>query len=188
MLSKLAEAGLVTRVPYGGVSLTAQGRVLALRMTRRHRLLETWLVAEFGYGWHEVHVEAEVLEHAVSDRLLELVDRRLGHPRRDPHGDPIPGADGSVVRVEGMLVSEVEIGCRGTLVRVSDRVPGLLVELSHHGIALDTEVVKTSTDTLTVVSSRSGGTGTAAPRASTAGAVDFRLDRESATALWISPK
>ncbi len=73
-------------------SLTEAGEELALRMVRRHRLIETWLVEQFGYAWDEVHDEAEVLEHVVSDRMLDAIDRQLGHPLRDPHGDPIPRA------------------------------------------------------------------------------------------------
>ena len=72
----------------------------ALAVVRRHRLIETWLVQEMGYGWDEVHDEAEILEHAISDRLLEAIDARLGRPLRDPHGDPIPTADGRSIAAE----------------------------------------------------------------------------------------
>ena len=96
MIRKLATHGLVTHQPYGTVELTEAGRVAALRMMRRHRLIETYLVAELGYRWDEVHDEAEILEHAISDLMLDRIDAKLGHPTRDPHGDPIPGPDGEV--------------------------------------------------------------------------------------------
>ena len=93
---RLADSGLVTHQPYGAVELTADGERHALAVVRRHRLIETFLVEVLGYGWDEVHDEAEVLEHAVSDLFVERIAAQLGHPRRDPHGDPIPGADGSL--------------------------------------------------------------------------------------------
>ena len=95
-IRKLADQGLVDHEKYGAVTLTEAGREAALAMVRRHRLMETFLVTELGYGWDEVHDEAEVLEHAVSDRMLDRIDAKLGHPTRDPHGDPIPAADGNV--------------------------------------------------------------------------------------------
>jgi DtxR family Mn-dependent transcriptional regulator len=95
-IRKLAEQGLVDHEKYGAVTLTDSGRRAALAMVRRHRLLETFLVNELGYSWDEVHDEAEVLEHAVSDRLMARMDAKLGFPRRDPHGDPIPATDGQV--------------------------------------------------------------------------------------------
>ena len=96
MLRRLAEQGLVDRLPYRGVVLTDAGRRAALRVIRRHRIIETYLVERLGLGWDEVHAEAERLEHAVSDRVLERMAQALGHPEFDPHGDPIPAADGSV--------------------------------------------------------------------------------------------
>ena len=95
-IRKLADQGLVNHEKYGAVTLTEAGRRAALAMVRRHRLMETFLVRELGYSWDEVHDEAEVLEHAVSDRMLDRIDAKLGHPTRDPHGDPIPAADGQV--------------------------------------------------------------------------------------------
>ena len=95
-IRKLADQGLVDHEKYGAVTLTDAGRRAALAMVRRHRLMETFLVRELGYSWDEVHDEAEVLEHAVSDRMLDRIDAKLGHPTRDPHGDPIPAADGQV--------------------------------------------------------------------------------------------
>ncbi len=126
MVKKLARVGLVTHRPYGAVLLTDEGRALALRMLRRHRLIETWLVRSFGYSWDEVHDEAEVLEHSLSDRLLESIAEQLGHPESDPHGDPIPTADGRVRRPEAVLLHEAAIGHEGEVVRISDRDPDLL--------------------------------------------------------------
>jgi DtxR family Mn-dependent transcriptional regulator len=137
MVKKLAAAGLVTHVPYGAVTLTDEGRALAVSMVRRHRLIETWLVEAFGYAWDEVHDEAEVLEHAVSDRLLEGIDASLGHPVRDPHGDPIPRADGTVEVQDAVVLSVAEPGHTGAVVRISDRDPALLRYLEERGFRLD---------------------------------------------------
>ena len=140
MVKKLVAQGLVEHERYGSVTLTASGRTLALRMVRRHRLIETWLVQSFGYRWDEVHVEAEVLEHALSDRLLDAIDAQLGHPVRDPHGDPIPTASGVVVQPEAVLLQNAPSGHVGRVVRVSDRDPEVLRWLDSHDVTLDTEV------------------------------------------------
>ncbi|AMB60143.1 metal-dependent transcriptional regulator [Microterricola viridarii] len=138
MVKKLAALGLVTHVPYGAVRLNELGTTRALGVVRRHRLIETWLVNEMGYTWDAVHDEAEVLEHALSDRLLTAIDARLGHPRRDPHGDPIPAADGSLLRPDTVLLAQAAPGHRGAVVRISDRDPAVLRLLTEHGIGLDT--------------------------------------------------
>ncbi len=96
MARTLADAGLAEYEPYVGVALTPQGERLAALVLRRHRLVELFLVRVMGFGWDEVHDEAEQLEHVVSDRLIERIDDMLGHPEVDPHGDPIPNADGAV--------------------------------------------------------------------------------------------
>ena len=136
MVKKLAAAGLVSHVPYGAVRLTDDGQARALAMTRRHRLIETWLVREFGYGWHEVHDEAEVLEHTISDRLLEGIDARLGRPRFDPHGDAIPDADGQVQREPFVLLADAAVGHTGRVLRVSDVDPDLLCALEEVGVTV----------------------------------------------------
>jgi DtxR family Mn-dependent transcriptional regulator len=110
-------------------------------MVRRHRLIETWLVRQYGYSWDEVHDEAEVLEHTLSDRLLAAIDEQLGRPIRDPHGDPIPSPDGVVERPDAVLLSQLPPGARGRVVRISDRDPRVLQELASAGIALDSELV-----------------------------------------------
>lgn len=137
MVKKLVLQGLVVHEPYGEVELTREGTVLALRIIRRHRLIETWLVENIGYTWDEVHDEAEVLEHAMSDRLLDAIDAQLGHPVRDPHGDPIPAADGSVDRPDARLLADTD---GGRVVRISDRDPLLLRHLEAEGIVVDAVV------------------------------------------------
>ncbi|MEJ1923672.1 metal-dependent transcriptional regulator [Microbacterium sp. KHB019] len=143
MVKKLAASGLVSHVPYGAVRLTDAGEARALAMVRRHRLIETWLVQEFGYAWDEVHDEAEVLEHTISDRLLEGIDARLGHPRFDPHGDAIPDAAGEVVREPFVLLASADVGHTGRVLRVSDVDPQLLREIEASGLGVGHTVIVT---------------------------------------------
>src|SRR5882757_3446989 len=106
MLKTLAEGGLATYMPYEGVRLTPAGKSLALRVVRRHRLIELFLVHTLHLTWDEVHEEAENMEHAVSDRLIDRIDEFLGHPRFDPHGDPIPQADGTFEVLSSRTLAE----------------------------------------------------------------------------------
>ena len=145
MVKKLVAQRLVVHEPYGAIELTEDGLALALRVVRRHRLVETWLVNDLGYGWDEVHDEAEVLEHAISDRLLDALDALLGHPVRDPHGDPIPAADGSMPKPAGVLLSDAP---GGVVVRVSDRDPLLLKYLAAEGVVVDAVVTPQQRDQL----------------------------------------
>ena len=145
MVKKLAAAGLVSHVPYGAVRLTDAGTRRALAMVRRHRLVETWLVREFDYGWHEVHDEAEVLEHTISDRLLEGIDVRLGRPRFDPHGDAIPDADGTVTREPFVRLDHAAEGHTGRVLRVSDEDPEILRALESHGVDVGTHLTVAAT-------------------------------------------
>lgn len=149
MVKKLAAAGLVSHVPYGAVRLTDAGTERALAIIRRHRLIETWLVREFGYGWDEVHDEAEVLEHTISDRLLEGIDARLGRPRFDPHGDAIPDAAGRVERAPFVLLADARPGHVGRVLRVSDQDPEVLRVIEAAGVDVGTEVTVTA-DGITV--------------------------------------
>src|ERR687895_900599 len=110
MVKRLSEQGLLEHVPYKGVQLTAEGRRAALRMVRRHRLIEAYLVAFLGYSWDTVHDEAERLEHAVSDTMVERMATALGHPEVDPHGDPIPSADGSIHELACTALADVPVG------------------------------------------------------------------------------
>ncbi|MFT4234156.1 MAG: metal-dependent transcriptional regulator [Microbacterium sp.] len=140
MVKKLAAVGLVSHAPYGAVRLTDDGEKRALAILRRHRLIETWLVREMGYGWHEVHDEAEILEHAISDRLLDRIDEHLGHPSHDPHGDAIPDAAGRVAREPFVLLADAPDGHSGRVLRVRDRDPELLCALEDDGIVVGAEV------------------------------------------------
>ncbi|CAM5493731.1 metal-dependent transcriptional regulator [Leifsonia shinshuensis] len=136
-IRRLADQGLVVHEPYGAIELTDDGRRGAVAMVRRHRLIETFLVEELGYGWDEVHDEAEVLEHAVSDGLVDRIDRRLGYPARDPHGDPIPTADGTPRRPEAVPLLDASTATPLTVVRISDADPAVLRYLGERGIGLD---------------------------------------------------
>lgn len=139
-LRKLAEHELIDHARYGNVTLTAEGRELAVLMTRRHRLIETFLVRMLGYAWDEVHDEADRLEHAVSDELIDRIDRVLEFPTRDPHGDPIPSADGRVHRPEAVLLTEVPAPCRVRVERISDSEPAMLQFFATRGIVVDAEL------------------------------------------------
>lgn len=140
MVKKMAAQGLVQHVPYGAIRLTDAGRLRALAVVRRHRLIETWLVREMGYAWDEVHDEAEILEHALSDRLLEAIDTRLGRPVRDPHGDAIPAADGTLVSEPAVRLDEASAGHVGRVIRISDRNPAVLRELDDAGVGPGSEL------------------------------------------------
>lgn len=146
MVKKLAAQGLVSHRPYGPVSLTPAGERRAASVIRRHRLIETWLVREFRYSWDEVHDEAEVLEHSLSDRLLEGIDERLGRPRFDPHGDAIPDATGAVHREPFVLLEDAASGHSGRVLRVSDRDPALLRALVDRRIDVGHELEVVSRD------------------------------------------
>lgn len=140
MLKTLDESGLARYKPYEGVTLTKAGRNLALRMLRRHRLIELFLVDTLGLTWDQVHAEAENMEHAVSDFLIDRIDDYLGHPAVDPHGDPIPTADG---RMRGdsetaIPLSECEAGTRIKFVRVINQGSDFLRYLTDSGLRLGT--------------------------------------------------
>lgn len=133
-IKRLATRGLVHHERYSGVTLTTTGRALALEMVRRHRLLETFLHDVLGYTWDEVHEDADLLEHAASDRLIARIDTHLGHPRRDPHGDPIPTADGLIDDLGRATLATVSPGVTVTITRVQDIDPELLRYLAQHGV------------------------------------------------------
>ena len=134
MVKKLDGLGLVTHVPYRGVQLTPDGRRVALEVIRHHRLLERYLAEELGVPWDRVHDEAEVLEHVLSEELEAIIAAKLGHPTHDPHGDPIPSPDLVIDETPTLALHDVEPGCRGTFVRVSDSDPAMLRWLSERGI------------------------------------------------------
>jgi DtxR family Mn-dependent transcriptional regulator len=133
MFVRLQEMGLVEYERYRGASLTRQGREEALRLIRRHRLIETFLLEHLGYSWREVHEEAERLEHAVSDGFTERLAEFLGHPGQDPHGDPIPAADGSLAPDDSFPLGEATAGQRVRISKVGDD-PSTLEYLGDHGL------------------------------------------------------
>jgi DtxR family Mn-dependent transcriptional regulator len=120
MVKRMAEADLLEHVPYRGVRLTAHGRQAALAVMRRHRILEAYLITKLAYDWSNVHAEAERLEHAVSEELVERMAFALGGPRYDPHGAPIPTREGEIERTELAALADVEAGSRVVLRQVGD--------------------------------------------------------------------
>ena len=135
MVKRLGELGLVSHVPYRGVSLTDAGRRVALEVIRHHRLLELYLVQSLGVPWDRVHDEAEVLEHVLSEQLEERIAAQLGDPTHDPHGDPIPTRDLILTERVTESLETLQPGARGTFVRVSDSDPEMLRYLAQRGIA-----------------------------------------------------
>jgi DtxR family Mn-dependent transcriptional regulator len=135
MVKRLGELGLVEHQPYRGVSLTEDGRRVALEVIRHHRLLELYLVETLGVPWDRVHQEAEVLEHVLSEELEELIAAKLGDPTHDPHGDPIPTRELTIEEGTTHSLQSLEPGTRGTFARVSDSDPEMLRFLAERGIA-----------------------------------------------------
>jgi DtxR family Mn-dependent transcriptional regulator len=150
MVKKLAALGYVRHAPYRGVRLTEEGRRMALEVLRHHRLLETYLVEELDVPWDRVHVEAEVLEHVLSEGLEARIAAKLGEATRAPHGDPIPALDGTVVEQPTVALGTLPYGARGTFVRVSDRDPVVLRELAERRIGPGDRLHVVATDPLTV--------------------------------------
>ncbi len=126
MLKSLAQDDLVDYQKYKGVTLTSVGNKAALKVIRKHRLVELFLVKTLEYTWDEVHAEAERLEHAISDDLAARMERFLAFPRFDPHGDPIPTADGEIVESTAIPLDQAEAGDRITMERVLDQDPEVL--------------------------------------------------------------
>ncbi len=140
MIRRLAAQGYLDHVPYHGVQLTAVGRRAALRTIRRHRILESYLTGVLGYPWDRVHDEAERLEHAASDELIERLAAALGHPVVDPHGAPIPTRDGTVEEPRLRTLAELPIGEAARMLLVSDKDPALLRYLAEIGLQPGTDV------------------------------------------------
>ncbi|MBS0190030.1 MAG: metal-dependent transcriptional regulator [Phycisphaerales bacterium] len=134
MCKKLAAAKLAKYERFGGVSLTAQGRAAARDILRRHRLIETFLVETLKLDWSVVHAEAERLEHAISPVVLEALDRHLGHPSVDPHGDPIPDGKGGVREARGRSLSEFPTGSEVRVTRIADQDAAFLEFVAGHGL------------------------------------------------------
>ncbi len=178
-VKRLAAAGLVEHQRYGTIELTEQGREYAVSMVRRHRLVETFLVKTLGYTWDQVHDEAEVLEHAVSDLMIERIDALLGHPTRDPHGDPIPSPTGEVESIAPHTLLDCSPKDRVLVERISDDDPQLLRFFAGHDIAPGTRLE------VTAVNSAEAGQGSAVnlvlPNDS-----ELSLDAGAAAAVYVS--
>src|SRR5213083_1601468 len=163
MVKALAESGLVDYEPYSGVRLTAAGEKLAGLVLRRHRLVELFLVQVMGMSWDEVHDEAEQLEHAVSERLIDRIDHMLGRPSRDPHGDPIPNPDGAIAarHLDNLLTCPIKTPL--TVTRIADQDPAFLrfiekndlkpgqkVEVETRDAAADSVLLRGKNDRITI--------------------------------------
>ena len=140
MTKRLDELGLVERLPYRGVALTEEGRRGALEVLRHHRLLERYLVDRLGLSLADVHAEADLLEHALSEELEAKIDAELGFPTHDPHGDPIPDRELRLVHDESRSLLDLEPGARGSISRVPDGDSELLRYLGELGIVPDASV------------------------------------------------
>src|SRR4051794_2450372 len=134
MVKRLSEHGLLEHIPYRGVQLTKDGRRAALRMVQRHRLIEAYLVEFLGYSWDAVHAEAERLEHAVSDTMVGRMAVALGNPTVDPHGDPIPSADGSITELVCTPLSDIPVGETVEIHRVYESQPERLGYIASLGL------------------------------------------------------
>lgn len=177
-IRKLAEQGLVDHEKYGAVRLTESGLRAALIMVRRHRLLETFLVHELGYTWDEVHDEAEVLEHAVSERLVARIDAKLGFPQRDPHGDPIPTSSGQVRTPPAHQLWECREGDIVAVARIADTDPKMLRYFDTVGISLDAQLQILSRREFAGMMSVSITTGTGSK-------TSIDLGNPAAQAIWV---
>lgn len=154
MVKTLADSGLVEYEPRGGVRLSDRGRKLALHVLRRHRLVEQFLVTVLGLDWSEVHEEAEELEHAISDKLLEKIDRYLDHPTVDPHGDPIPSARGAISNARLANLTTCALHRTMRVARVLDQEARFLQFVDRHrltpGTALVVSVRDDAADSVTI--------------------------------------
>ena len=167
MVKTLVESGLVKYEPYSGVALSRAGRKLAARVLRRHRLVELFLVQVMGLQWDEVHDEAELLEHVVSDRLIDRMDEMLGGPEVDPHGDPIPDADGVVKPQEALTLLTCPLRTPVRVTRVLDQdkdflrfverhdlKPGRPIQVETRDLAADSVLVRGKNDQSLTIGTR----------------------------------
>ncbi len=154
MVKTLADSGLVRYEPRSGVRLTDGGEQLALHVLRRHRLVEMLLVKVLGLDWSEVHPEAEELEHAISDKVLEKIDILLGHPKFDPHGDPIPSASGQMTAPDTIRLSQAQAGQSVRIARIDDQEESFLRFASQNGltpgVSLDVLETNPAADSMTL--------------------------------------
>lgn len=140
MVKRLSEKGLLIHTPYKGVSLSTQGTIMALKVIRKHRLWETFLVEKLDFMWDEVHEIAEQLEHIHSEKLIERLDSFLGYPKTDPHGDPIPTQEGEMVAVPKSVLAEIPVSASGICVGVKDSSTSFLNFLNRNKVALGDEI------------------------------------------------
>lgn len=140
MIKKLAEKDLVNYKKYQGVSLTDKGKLAAKMIVRKHRLWEVFLVEKLDFSWDEVHDIAEQLEHIKSEKLINKLDNFLGNPTTDPHGDPIPNAEGQILKIEKQLLSELSASQKGICVGVKDTSSEFLKYLDKQKIALGSKI------------------------------------------------
>ncbi len=140
MIKKLADKGLVNYQKYQGASLTERGMHIAKMIVRKHRLWEAFLVEKLDFNWDEVHEVAEQLEHIQSEKLINRLDAFLDYPKEDPHGDPIPNAEGEITAVQKTLLAELEEGQTGVCVGVKDTSPSFLQYLDKQKVALGTTI------------------------------------------------
>ena len=154
MVKTLAESGLVEYEPYAGVALTKAGQKLAALVVRRHRVIELFLVRMMGYGWDEVHDEAEQMEHVVSDRLIDRMDEMLGRPEADPHGDPIPTPEGVVKAQALQTLLTCPLATPVTITRVIDQDKVFLRFIENHhlkpGESIEVEARDAASDSVRV--------------------------------------
>lgn len=141
MAKSLAAKGYVGYRPRSGVKLTAKGERLALSIVRRHRLVELFLERTLKLDWAEIHAEAERLEHALSDRVLDAIDAYLGHPETDPHGDPIPRADGAIDVRHRANLADCAVGLKLRIARITDQAPAFLHFVESHGLRPGAQVM-----------------------------------------------
>lgn len=174
MIKRLADLNLVRHEPYQGVKLTRAGERIAVEVIRHHRLLELYLTDSLGVPWDQVHDEAEKLQHAISEDLEDRIAAALGDPRVDPHGAPIPAPDGSVVRIEGVALSEVGAGETVVVREVSDRNPDLLRHLGNMHLYPGTEITVVRVEPLD------------GPLVIRSGEQEYILGREAASEIRVS--
>jgi DtxR family Mn-dependent transcriptional regulator len=146
MAQRLESAGLVNYEKYKGMTLTPAGEEVAIKILRRHRLIELFLVEALGYQLHEIHAEAERLEHAVSDRFIEAIDDRLGYPNMDPHGDPIPSPDGVIQRRDLSQLSEWPLNTPARISRIRPSSDEMVQHMVERGLSLNSDVVVLARD------------------------------------------
>jgi DtxR family transcriptional regulator, Mn-dependent transcriptional regulator len=136
MLKKMAKKKLINYEKSKGFKLTEKGKHIAINIIRKHRLWEVFLLEKLGFGWDEVHEMAEQLEHIQSEKLIDRLDQYLGHPKSDPHGDPIPNANGVFAKLKSILLSESKEGSQSKFVGVIDHSPSFLTYLDKIGLSL----------------------------------------------------